>query len=213
MTNPLDQSEDHGLESPSADELTILKTRARLMGVTFSNNISLQALRLKVKAKQESEEIEPEVEDDDADEAEIASSQQSTPVAPKLTKAQATLALRKQLLLETMKLVRLRITNLDPKKRDLPGEIFTVANEYIGTVRKYVPYGEVTDNGYHVPHIIYEMLKERQFLNIQVRRGKHGEVITHNWVKEFALDVLPMLTPDEVARLANAQAAAGGLDD
>ena len=176
------------------DELEMLKTRARVMGITFSNNIGIEALRKKIDDKLEGQnevDAEPEA---------------TNPLQPK----KATPANIRQLLLdENMKLVRLRITNMDPKKKDLPGEIFTVANGYIGTIRKFIPYGEVTEGGYHVPYCIYKQLDKRKFLNIRTSRSRNGEIkVDHSWAKEFALEVLPQLTPEELKRLALEQAAA-----
>ena len=113
-----------------------------------------------------------------------------------------------------MALVRVRITNLDPKKKDLPGEIITVANQYIGTVRKYVPFGEVTDNGYHVPQCIFKVLDSRRFLNIRtIRDAKSGRIrVETNYAKEFALEVLPQLTNEELNQLAANQAAGRNVD-
>jgi len=108
-------------------------------------------------------------------------------------------------------LVRCRISNLDPKKADLPGEIITVGNSQIGVVRKFVPFGEQTDNGYHIPKIIYDFLKERRFLNITTHRGKgKGETISvkQQWLPEFSLEVLPPLTKEELEELAQQQRAA-----
>lgn len=185
-----------------ADELTLLKQRARMMGVQFSNNIGLESLKERIRAKMEGEEQAPNTETV----PELKSSSEATPVKRK--------TLRQHLLEENMKLVRLRITNLDPKKKDLPGEIVTVANEHLGTVRKYVPYGEVTDNGYHVPYCIYKALKARKFLNIRTfkdRQNQNQIRVEQNWAQEFALEVLPQLTKEEIQKLAAAQSAAGGL--
>lgn len=185
-----------------ADELNLLKQRARMMGVQFSNNIGLESLKERIRAKMEGEEQAPNTETV----PELKSSSEATPVKRK--------TLRQHLLEENMKLVRLRITNLDPKKKDLPGEIVTVANEHLGTVRKYVPYGEVTDNGYHVPYCIYKALKARKFLNIRTfkdRQNQNQIRVEQNWAQEFALEVLPQLTKEEIQKLAAAQSAAGGL--
>ena len=114
---------------------------------------------------------------------------------------------------EKMKLVRLRITNLDPKKKDLPGEILTVGNEYLGTVRKFVPFGEATDNGYHVPYCLYELMRDRKFLSIKTRKGPKGQtIVEQQMVREFALEILPPLTEAELARLSAAQLSAGGVE-
>jgi hypothetical protein len=180
------------------DEMTILKQRARLMGVEFSNNIGLETLRERIRAKMEAiDQIEnPQV-----------------PSVGETSVASRAATIREVLQRDEMKLIRLRITNLDPNKKDLHGEIFTLANEYLGTVAKYIPYGEVTDNGYHVPYCIYRQLDQRKFLNIRTRKQANGQTkVEQGWVKEFSLDILPPLTQIELAKLANAQAAAGVLN-
>ena len=103
-----------------------------------------------------------------------------------------------------MRLVRLHITNLNPAKRDLPGEIFTVANPYIGTVKKFIPYGKAGES-YHVPYCIYELLKDKVFL--QVNTDKKHQFTGDSWVREFNLEVLPPLTQKELDELKAAQIA------
>lgn len=198
--------DDDDLKLPS--ELDVLKDRARLMGLEFSNNIGLDTLKAKVAAKL-AEADKPAAKIEAAVPAQVNALTGEVPEAPvkKLT-------LRQYMLQEQTKLVRLRITNLDPKKKDLPGEIFTVANESLGTIRKYVPFGEATDDGYHVPFCIYTMMKARVFLNIRTFKDKKNNnqiKIEQNWAREFSLEVLPPLTEDERLALAAAQAAAGGL--
>lgn len=201
---------------PQVDELTMLKQRATLMGVKFSNNIGLDALKKKIEDHQSGEasaEAEAEVaapavnplaqagEDTAAADAPVV----KHPVAKQMT-------LRQMLMEEQMKLVRIRVQNLDPKKKDMPGEVFTVANEYIGTVRKYVPYGEATDGGYHVPFCIYQMLKDRKFLNIRTGKDRRGQVkVEQGWAREFSIEVLEPLTTQELHTLAQAQIAAGSM--
>lgn len=110
-----------------------------------------------------------------------------------------------------MRQVRVRVTNMDPKKKDLPGEIWTVANEYLGTVRKFVPYGEQTDDGFHIPYCLYRLLDSKRFLHIRDVKDRTTGIVRQDkvWAKEFSLDVLPTLTQGELDRLAAAQAAAG----
>jgi hypothetical protein len=121
---------------------------------------------------------------------------------------------REQIRRDALKLVRCRITNMDPKKADLPGEVLTIANRYIGTVKKFVPYGEVTDDGYHIPNCIYEELESRRFQNIRIIKDRKtgNKTVSATWAKEFAIEVLPPLTPEELAQLATAQIAAGSID-
>lgn len=192
------------------DELEILKTRARTMGIVFSNNIGVSTLREKIEAKMA--------------ETTVTSGNQTNPLESGAgatgasnqanVEPTATPSLREYLLKSEMALVRVRITNLDPKKKDLPGEIITVANQYIGTVRKYVPFGEVTDNGYHVPQCIFKVLDSRRFLNIRtIRDAKSGRIrVETNYAKEFALEVLPQLTNEELNQLAANQAAGRNVD-
>lgn len=182
-------------------ELEVLKQRATLMNIKFSNNISVEKLREKIEAAQAKDE--PEVKESAAN-----------PLGEKQEAGVKKMTLGQKIRAEQTRLIRVRIQNLDPKKKDLPGEIITVANEYMGTVRKFVPFGEVTDNGYHIPYCIYEFLKERKFINITTRKGKNGlPDIRATEAREFSIEVLPPLTEAELAQLAQAQIAAGSLND
>ena len=196
------QSNDTVDDVPMPDELTVLKQRAKLMNISFSNNISLDKLRQKIADAQEGKASEPEQEEPEVNPLE---DKKQAPV--KETEAQ----MRQRIRLEQTRLIRVRIQNLDPKKKDLPGEIITVANEYMGTIRKFVPFGEATDNGYHIPYCIYEFLKNRKFLNIRV--SNKGKKIEQAWVREFAIEELPPLTQEDLDKLAAAQTASGSLNN
>jgi len=194
-----------------AAEKEVLMNRARMMGIEFSNNIGIDTLRQRINAK-----LDESDEEDEPDYEEVAEVEE--PVVTNALTGEPANA-RKKTLRETihdeqMKLVRIRVTCMDPKKKDLHGEVFTLANEYLGTVRKFVPFGEVTDNGFHVPYCIYTMMEERRFLNIRTikdpRTGR--DEVQSNYAKEFAMEVLYPLTPHDLAQLANAQAAAGSID-
>ena len=204
--NQDDQALNPNADGQAVDELTLLKERAKVMGIPFSNNISLETLRKRVADKMEGKD-EPEV-NPLAGDSEIAA---ITTAPKKLDAKQNALALRKLMQREQMKLVRVRITNMDPKKKDLPGEIWTVANEYLGTVRKFVPYGEQTDDGFHIPYCLYRLLDSKRFLHIRDVKDRTTGIVRQDkvWAKEFSLDVLPTLTQGELDRLAAAQAAAG----
>lgn len=212
-TQPQNDDEEDGDKQPS--ELDLLKRRADMMKIGYSNNIGVDALKAKIAAAMEGQKPTS----DNSPQAEAAQAQQAqngngdvNALTGTSTKPTKKLSLRQHLINEKMKLVRVRITNLDPKKKDLPGEIITVANEYLGTVRKFVPFGEVTDNGYHIPQCLYDVLKERTFVNIKVRKGSKGEeIVEHQNAREFSLEVLPPLSADELAKLAASQSAAGGL--
>lgn len=207
-TNPLNPGDIPSNEPSTPDELTLLKQQATLMGISFSNNIKVETLRAKIAAKMEGEEDNT---DEDGNTIKQPNPLAGT-VAPTAKPAKRTPSLAEHLQKDAMKLVRIRIACMDPKKQDLPGEIFTVANEFLGTVKKYVPFGEQTDNGYHVPHCIYELLKNREFLHIQTRTV-NGQIETKTrWVKEFSIEVLPPLSDEEIQALAQDQRATGRLE-
>lgn len=190
-------------EFPEQDEKKVLLARAKTLKISVSNNSSIEVLREKINAKLNgADEKTPEVNPLALDEP--LEDEEEKP----LTKQQIRMKVRA----EALKLVRLRIVNMDPKKKDLYGEFFTVANKYIGTVTKFIPYGEA-GNSYHVPNAIYEMLKEKQFLQIRVRRNKRTGTneVEEKWVKEFGLEVLPPLTEKELADLAHTQMATGAI--
>lgn len=200
------------------DEKTVLLQRAKMMGLTVSNNIGLDTLKKKIEEHQAAREaaqapsaLQPDVPaSGDVEGAPVRVNPlaiDSADTAPKSAKPKS---LRQQLIESQMRLVRIRVQNLDEKKKDLHGEIFTIANEYIGTVKKFVPYGEASDNGWHVPFCIYQMLKDRKFLSIRTGKGPNGTPkVEHRWVREFSIEVLDPLTPEELERLAQAQIAAG----
>lgn len=205
-TQPTDESQvdeqTQSTEALEAEELAALKARAGQMGIQFSPKIGLKTLRDKVNAALVSG-------DNSAANAEpVADTEEPKEETPLQRRTRIRAEQRK----EQLKLVRVRIANLDPSKKDLPGEIFSVSNKYLGTIKKFIPFGEATDNGYHVPFILYNSLKDRKFLQKRTTRGPEGEIVLKtNWVPEFAMDVLPPLTEAELKQLANQQAAAVGL--
>ena len=207
-------------------EMEMLKERADLLGVTYSNNIGIETLRKRVEDAMAGNPQDPEPESEQAAvpsmesltadlTAQVAATTTVTtkelnPLVQDAAPVQSKpISLREHMRVTQMKLVRVRIQNLDPKKANLPGEIFAVANEYLGDVKKYIPFGEVTDNGYHVPYCLYKMLKNRRFLNVRERKDRDGKIhVETSWVKEFALELLPDLSPEELKQLATAQIAA-----
>lgn len=207
-----DQNQEDSNSNENVDELSMLKQRARMMNIPFSNNISVETLKERIQAKMDGEATkdEPLIQLDKPESVNPfeQAAVSNTPVPAKKK------SLRQLLIDENMRLVRLRITNLDPKKKDIPGEVFTVANEYLGTVSKFVPFGEHTEGGYHVPYVIYKMMKARKFLNIRtfVNKKNNNQIeVTHQWAQEFALEILEPLTPKELQNLATAQIAAGSV--
>jgi hypothetical protein len=186
-------------------ELQMLKERAKLMGIVFSNNISVETLKLKIAEKMDG----PSDDKAPAADETLPANPLAGDTAPGKRKT-----LRQHLHDENMKLVRVRIQCLDPKKANLPGELLCVANEYLGNIKKFIPYGEATDGGYHIPMILFKTLEARRFLNIRTIKDKRTGATTPvtSWNKEFAIEVLPQLTEKELSQLATAQIAAGSVE-
>lgn len=206
-TESTDNQEDEVPEE-GMTELDMLKARAKMMGIPFSNNIGIDTLREKVNDTLNGVSKETDNTETDKEDAPITEVI-NTPIKP--VKKQS---LNQYLKEENMRLIRVRITNMDPKKKDLHGEIITVANDYLGTVKKFVPFGEKTENGYHIPYVIYKVLKRRKFLQIttKVDQRTGQKIVSKRMVREFAIEVLPQLTQDELNSLAVAQMAAGSTE-
>lgn len=194
-TQDLDTTED----TPQVSELDLLKQQAQMMGIEFSNNIGVETLRKRIaEAMAANKEAA-----DQSHEAEVVATGKSTAKVK---------SLRQTIVDREMRLVRCRIYNMDPLKKDKPGDIFTVANRYLGTVRKFIPYGEQTDGGYHIPYCLYKLLKSRKFVQIKVKKDPDNpgrEIVTTREVREFNIEVLDPLTKEELKDLAQAQLAAG----
>lgn len=233
MTNETQTQNDQDSQDSqetTKTELQVLKGRADVMGITYSNNIGVDALKKKIADAQEGkvnegdnetqEKAQPQTQTVSAmrDPNPLAGEtgdEEAEPDLSKMTKAERNSYIRQRVSKEAMKLIRIRVACLDPKKKEIPGEFFTTGNKYIGTVRKYVPFGEATDDGYHVPYCIYQMMKSRKFLQISTRRDRAtGRMnTTTRYVPEFSIEVLPQLTEAELNRLAIEQQASGRLSN
>lgn len=201
----MSDTENQNQSGPS--ELEVLKMRANTLGITYGNAIGVEGLKKKIQAKLDGEP-EPVDTSDEPNPLSMGAKAMEKPVVA------GPMSLRNYLRAEALKLVRCSITNLDPKKKDLPGEIITVANEYIGTVRCFVPFGEQTEEGWHIPHCIYEFLKARKFVHITTTRDRRTRAISQQQrdVPEFAIVVMEPLTTEELSQLAQAQIAAGSIE-
>lgn len=137
---------------------------------------------------------------------EIAQTNGLMPMTTTVTQPERKLSLREHIQAEAMKLVRVRVTCMNPAKANLYGDFFTVASEYLGNVTKFVPYGSQTDDGYHVPQCILDKMRSATFtVTKEVKDIKGRTYVTVKDLPELAIEVLPPLTKEELAALANAQ--------
>lgn len=192
------------------NELDVLKQRADQMGISYKSNIGVEALKAKINAKLD-DKPDPGEGDENAPTTEDTTPPAAAAAARPKSKAEQEQEIRDQQHKQMLALVRVRISCLNPAKAQIKGEIITVANKYIGTVRKFIPFGEQTDNGYHVPRILLDELKNRKFNQVSVKKGQNGQQLpVQRLVPEFAIEELPPLSPAELAKLAAAQAAVEG---
>lgn len=178
---------------PAKTQLEILQERADTLGIVYTSETSVDDLKAKVSAKLNGDE-EPKEKAASKDESEIEKANRE----------------RQEAFLEATKLIRCRITNMNPAKADLACETFWVSNGIVGVVSRTIPYGEQAD-GWHVEQMLLNMLLEKKFQQIRTIKGPNGQMIPQTkWVKEFAIEILPPLTEKELKILANKQAAAEG---
>lgn len=171
-----------------------LRDAGKILGVTFSPNEGIPSMREKLAAAREA--IMSETDLSGLEQAQAV-------VDPSMEAAAA----RRQLRLENTKLVRVQIACLNPAKAGLPGEIFTVHNDVVGTVKKYVPYDEAGE-AYHIPMFLLKFLKRRKYLQIKSPPKGSRAAPTTKMVPEFSITILEQLNEAELRELARAQGAA-----
>lgn len=187
-------------ETVVIDELSMLKERADIMGITYHPNIGLDKLKAKISDKMEgiaephsSEEAETIIAYEEA-----MSADAFTPLVRE-TPAQLK-AKRKQ---ECLRLVRIRIACMNPVKANMKGDIFSVGNSEIGMIKKYVPFN--AEQGWHVPNIILQEIRNKQFVSHYDTKIGNKAVTKTKLIPEYSIEILDPLTADELKDLANRQ--------
>ena len=196
-------------------EYDALLQRAEMLGLKIHPKTGLEKLRIKVNnaikgASTDEEELQEE------DKSEIS---QKAKVTTKKKKANYTMLTHEQFLKERSdqmkkninKLVRIRVTCMNPNKSQWEGEIFSVGSAKLGTFKKYVPFN--AEEGWHVPQIIVDAIKERKFTQFYTVRGPQGQKIRKGkLVPEFNIEILPPLTQAQLKELARKQAMQNAAD-
>lgn len=183
-----DLDNDNELVVP--DELTALKTRADTLGITYHPSIGLEKLREKVNAALVS--ATPVVA------VAVADPTVETPEQRKMRKRK-----------EANTLVRIRVTCMNPAKKEWEGELFTAGNSLVGSFTKFVPFN--VDEGWHVPQIILNQIQQRMcqvFTTVKSVRGV--DVRKGKLIKEFSVEIMNDLSQEELRDLAQRQAMANG---
>lgn len=182
--------QSHGTPSDQLDqkedynEKEALMARADKLGISYSNNIGLETLRKRIEAKLD--------EADKAEEEEVKHT--ASPLQEK----------RK----EALQLVRVNITSMENTKNNLSGEIFTVSNNVIGTVKRYIPFGQ----DWHIERIFLDTLREKQFQRFTSVNTTNGSVRRAMLVPAYAIQELPPLTEKELEELRKSQMARNSIE-
>jgi hypothetical protein len=127
------------------------------------------------------------------------------PVVP-MTEKQYLAEKRREDRRKVSSLIHCKITCLNPDKRNWNGEFISVGSAKLGTWKKYVPFD---GRPYHLPKIIYDMLKEKKCTLMQNgvdSRGRKAKIPTQ--INEFNIEVLPPLSKEELDELRVHQARA-----
>lgn len=174
------------------DEKEVLMQRADKLGIKYSNNIGLETLRERINAKLEEREAVVEEEEDKPKKKEAQTAAQ--------VKETAVQKARK----EALKLVRVNITSMENTKNNLSGEIFTVSNGVVGTIKRYVPFGV----DWHIEQMLLNTLKEKEFQRFGTEKTPSGQTVRRaKSVPAYAIQILPPLTEKELEDLRKSQMA------
>lgn len=176
-------SEENQVEQLES-EIDALKLIADNMGLEYHPSIGVSKLKAKIEKAKE-------------------------PVANKTVTKMNKMEARKEFIKDATKLVRCRVVNMNPMRRESKGEYFSVSNKMIGTVKRFVPY----DVEWHVEDIIYKTIKQRKFRkSVDESDGKGGKIARNLFIPEFSVEKLPDLTTEELKSLAADQSARGAID-
>lgn len=190
---------------PKPDLLASLKAKADLLGISYHPSIGVEKLKEKIDAKLGEDNTADALAAATVTEADSEGGEED--VTGKVFGVETPSQKRARLQREAAELVRIRLTCMDPSKKEIEGEIFTVGNSVVGTHRKYVPYN--AEDGWHVPRIILQELQARMCQIFVTVKGPRGEKTRQGkLIKAFAIEILPPLTEDELQELAQRQAMA-----
>jgi len=184
-------------------ELEALQNTARTLGIEFHHRLGADKLALMIKAKQD----------------ELAGTVQNTPIKIEVVNQGETpeqkerrLAVEKNIRQKrAQELIRVRVTCMNPNKKDWEGEILQVANREV-RIKKYIPFN--AENGWHIERMLLDMMREKKCQIFKTITRRDGNKVRQGYlVNEFSIEVLPPLSPEELGRLATKQAAEASLED
>lgn len=162
------------------NQLDKLKEQANQLGIEYPNNTTIKSLKKRITDHLNQETIEE-------------------------TKEQYT-----NLYQENMKLVKVIITPVDSAKRDYQGEYFSVGNDVLGTVTRFVPFNEE----WMIEEILAKHIESKQYQHITTKRSRdnRNETLDSRLVPAYNVQRLPLPTKEELAELKRIQEARQGVE-
>ncbi len=174
-------------------ELQILKDHAEDIGLKYHHKVGAAKLRAQIQAH-ESDTEEPDLKP----EPEVVQTKRIKP-PPGTKKRQANT------------LIRVRVTCMNPNKREWHGEVLACGNRFIGNIKKYIPFDN--PEGWHVPHILVDRMQKAKCQIFVERRNSRGEKIKQGkLIPEYNVEIMDPLTRDEMKALATQQALNHSID-
>lgn len=228
---------DTEADLPKVDELTALKSRADLMGLTYHPAIGVEKLREKIAAAIAGEPTKDAVETTKQDTPVAAAPAPVVMPAPPVVLKQIespTIVVQRglspkqhadyittdipnetptqrkmRLKKHASELIRINVTCMNPNKKEWEGEIIGAGNNTVGSLTKFIPFGK----DWHVPRIIYNVIRDRMCQVFVTNTDSKGNKVRQGkLIKEFAIDVLDPLTSEELHDLAERQAISRSID-
>lgn len=175
-----------------------LKKEADDLGVKYAGNISYEVLSARIADYKKDNVTDAEDTKDKKEEGTVYSKNLKGAVNPSISARK-----------KAEKLVRCMVSCKNPNKKEYQGEIISVGNAKIGFIKKYILFNEP----YHVPEIILNTLKKKEYQRVYTRKVDGKEVIKTHMAKEYDIEILPPLTNKELKDLAQRQIAKNTIND
>lgn len=200
-----------------------LRDAAISLDIKFSGNTGAETLRAKIIGSLEAPTPNSFLGEDDEDDSFIQRApepkkpkQLSIPelLAMDPNQIEDTVLLRKVVRAQSLRLIRVKVTNLDPSDAQLPGMLLTVINKYTGKKSRFISFGDENDAGQHVEVMLLNHLKNQKFaLRKEKKGGQFGvKKYTTKMINKFSIEELDPLSKAEINDLANVQRASNAID-
>ena len=181
---------EESIETSESTEIELLRQVAATMGLKHHPAMGVTKLKALIEeAKEAKEGVDEKVATKPA-------------TGKKVTAGKAT---RRK---EALKLIRIRISDMNPINANLKGALFSVGNSELGFIKKMVPFN--AEEGFHVPSILVEQIRNKKFVSHFEVKINGKMVNRHKLIPQYAIEIMPPLTPKELQELKQRQIIASG---